>query len=83
MFRTLTTALLLAISTAGGARADGNHEPIGYAIRDVPLFDAHMHYKLPAWEPYPVESVIELMDRGGVGMAVVSSSPDGVELLEK
>lgn len=51
-------------------------EPIGDAIRDVPLFDAHMHYKEPAWEHYPVKSVIELMDQNGVAMALVSSTPD-------
>ena len=51
-------------------------EPIGDAIKDVPLFDAHMHYKEPAWSPYPVASVIELMDASGVAMALVSSTPD-------
>lgn len=50
--------------------------PIGEAIKDVPLFDAHMHYKEPAWDRYPVESVIELMDESGVAMALVSSTPD-------
>lgn len=61
------------------AHDDKAHErdaPIGDAIRDVPLFDAHMHYKEPAWGPYPVESVIELMDENGVAMALVSSTPD-------
>ena len=45
------------------------------AIRDVPIFDAHMHYKQEAWELYPVRTVIELMDRSGVAMALVSSTP--------
>jgi hypothetical protein len=51
-------------------------DEIGPAIRDVPIFDAHIHYKEPAWEPYPVKTVIELMDRSGVAMALVSSTPD-------
>lgn len=62
--------------TATVARADGDHAPIGEAIKDVPLFDAHIHYKEPAWGPYPVKSVIELMDRNGVAMGLVSSTPD-------
>jgi predicted TIM-barrel fold metal-dependent hydrolase len=35
-----------------------------------------LHYKEPAWGPYPVESVVELMDQNGVAMALVSSTPD-------
>ncbi len=49
---------------------------IGEAIDSVPIFDTHMHYKRPAWEAYPVATVIELMDRNGVAMALVSSTPD-------
>lgn len=55
---------------------DDDHAPIGEAIADVPIFDAHMHYKEPAWGPYPPETVIELMDRSGVAVALVSSTPD-------
>lgn len=51
-------------------------EPIGDAVNELPLFDAHMHYKEPAWQQFPVESVVELMDRNGVAMALVSSTPD-------
>ncbi|MCP4316158.1 MAG: amidohydrolase family protein [Hyphomicrobiales bacterium] len=58
------------------ALADEGHVPIGDAIKNVPIFDAHMHYKEPAWGPYPPETVIELMDRNGVAMALVSSTPD-------
>lgn len=69
----LSLASLLMLSCA---RADGDHAPIGDAVSEVPIFDAHVHYKEPAWEAYPVESVIELMDRSGVAMALVSSTPD-------
>ncbi|MBT5049014.1 MAG: amidohydrolase family protein [Rhodospirillaceae bacterium] len=51
-------------------------DEIGSAIKDVPIFDAHIHYKEPAWEAYPVGTVIKLMDRAGVAMALVSSTPD-------
>ena len=51
-------------------------DEIGPAIRDIPIFDVHMHYKEPAWGPYPVKTVIELMDKSGVAMAAVSSTPD-------
>ncbi len=51
-------------------------EPIGDGAASLPLFDAHMHYKEPAWDEYPVGTVIELMDKSGVAMALVSSTPD-------
>ncbi len=64
---------LLLASCAG---ADGDHAPIGDAVAELPIFDAHIHYKEPAWDAYPVESIIELMDRNGVAMGLVSSTPD-------
>ncbi|MGI9386502.1 MAG: amidohydrolase family protein, partial [Methyloligellaceae bacterium] len=74
-------ALVLA---ATPARGDNAGKPIGDAIKTVPIFDAHMHYKEPAWGPYPVATVIELMDKFGVAMALVSSTPDDgtIKLLE-
>ncbi len=51
-------------------------DEIGAEADNLPIFDAHMHYKQPAWEPYPVETVIELMDQSGVVLALVSSTPD-------
>lgn len=72
-----TLALPLSLGmTATLANADGDHTPIGDAVNDLPLFDAHIHYKEPAWDAYPVESIIELMDRNGVAMGLVSSTPD-------
>lgn len=56
--------------------ADDRHGYIGDAIKDVPLFDAHIHYKRPAWGPYPPEAVLKLMDQTGVAMGLVSSTPD-------
>lgn len=58
------------------AFAGDDHTPIGDAVEELPIFDTHMHYKEPAWGPYPVEDVIELMDKSGVAMALVSSTPD-------
>ena len=51
-------------------------DEIGPAIRDVPIFDVHMHYREAAWQPYPIKTVLDLMDRAGVAMALVSSIPD-------
>ena len=51
-------------------------EPIGDGAWDLPIFDAHVHYKEPAWGPYPPKTVIEMFDRNGVAMALVSSTPD-------
>ena len=68
------SALLALLATP--VFADGDHTPIGDAIKDVPLFDAHIHYKEPAWGAYPVQNIIELMDKSGVAMGLVSSTPD-------
>ncbi len=67
-------ALVMAVSLP--ASADDGEAPIGDAVQTIPLFDAHVHYKEPAWEPYPVATIVELMDQSGVAMALVSSTPD-------
>ncbi len=72
----LLTAQLACALVLTSARADGDHAPIGDAVKDLPIFDAHIHYKEPAWKQYPVKSIIELMDRNGVAMGLVSSTPD-------
>lgn len=72
----LRHAIIAALLTITPATADDNHEPIGDAVHDLPLFDAHIHYKEPAWDQYPVQSIIEMMDRNGVAMGLVSSTPD-------
>lgn len=69
-------AAVVFLLSMGGSDADESDRPIGDAIRNVPMFDAHMHYKQPAWGPYPVSTVVELMDKAGVAMALVSSTPD-------
>ncbi len=72
----LSIALLLTCALSLPVLADDAGPPIGDAIKSVPIFDAHVHYKEPAWGPYPVQTVIELMDKSGVAMALVSSTPD-------
>lgn len=75
--RAISTSLFFAsVVTLSPAMADGDHTPIGDGVKDLPIFDAHVHYKEPAWDAYPVESIIELMDASGVAMGLVSSSPD-------
>ena len=66
-------AWMLSISYG---QVDEHQQAIGEAAAKLPIFDAHMHYKQPAWQPFPVQTVIELMDKSGVAMALVSSSPD-------
>ncbi|CTQ53218.1 putative metal-dependent hydrolase of the TIM-barrel fold protein [Roseibium album] len=72
----LAGALLASLLMASFAHSDSDQTPIGDAVKDLPLFDAHVHYKEPAWDEYPVSSIIELMDQSGVAMALVSSTPD-------
>lgn len=67
---------LLFLGVGLGAANAHDDEPIGQAVSELPLFDAHIHYKEPAWNAYPVESIISLMDRNGVAMGLVSSTPD-------
>jgi len=77
LLRIFSSALLVAsVAMSLPAHADGDHAAIGEKVKDLPIFDAHVHYKEPAWGAYPVESIIELMDESGVAMGLVSSSPD-------
>lgn len=73
----LATFAITAGLMAACVEADDGPPPIGpEEAAKLPIFDAHIHYKEPAWGPYPVESIIELMDRNGVAMGLVSSTPD-------
>jgi hypothetical protein len=67
-------AVLMAVSLPTSAEESEMH--IGEAVQALPLFDAHVHYKEPAWQPYPPAAIVELMDESGVAMALVSSTPD-------
>ena len=82
--RSVLSALALSAAVAAAPLPVAADE-IGAAIGDVPIFDAHMHYNRAAWKPYPIESVLELMDRGGVKTAFLSSTPnDGtIKLLQR
>ncbi len=46
------------------------------AAQDLPIFDAHIHYSQPAWDAYPPEAALAILDRAGVSRAFVSSTPD-------
>jgi len=69
-------AFALFASTSVSSFAGDRESHIGRGAETLPLFDAHVHYKEPAWEPFPPSTVLELMDRSGVAMALVSSTPD-------
>ena len=56
--------------------AEPNQDVIGQGADSLPLFDAHMHYKRPIWDALPPDKVLSFMDRNGVAMALVSSTPD-------
>ena len=68
---------ILFIATSATARA------ADYA---GPLFDAHLHYNLEAWDgqtgPHPPADVLARMQRNGVRAVVANSRPnDGTQLL--
>lgn len=69
-------AVLTAALVSFALPAHAHDEPIGKGAETLPIFDAHIHYKEPAWKPFPVGTVIKLMDKAGVAMALVSSTPD-------
>ncbi len=70
------TFFVLSLSLSVSSFADESHKHIGKGAEALPLFDAHIHYKEPAWGPYPPAAIVELMDKSGVAMALVSSTPD-------
>jgi hypothetical protein len=70
------TAFAVLIGMAVSVSADDSAKHIGKDVEALPLFDAHIHYKEPAWDIYPPATIVELMDKSGVAMALVSSTPD-------
>jgi len=72
----LVMATALAACHSAIADSDGKHDHIGDGIAELPIFDAHMHYKAQAWGPVPPKAVLKRMDDSGVAMALVSSTPD-------
>ena len=64
-------AFAASLTTPALAGPIGEHE-----AAKLPIFDAHIHYKEPAWDAYPPDTVLKMMDRNGVAMALVSSTPD-------
>jgi len=53
--------------------------------QEFPLFDTHIHYSQPAWDVYPPEAALAILNRAGVRRALVSSTPDDgtLKLYEK
>jgi len=70
-------AAIIALAVAASLTTPALAHPIGEEeAAKLPIFDAHIHYKEPAWEAFPPDTVLKLMDRNGVAMALVSSTPD-------
>lgn len=75
-FLRVSVALLCAASAYVSPFATADDSHIGDEVNELPLFDAHIHYKEPAWRVYPPQAVVEMMDDAGVAMGLVSSTPD-------
>jgi predicted TIM-barrel fold metal-dependent hydrolase len=70
-----------ALGLLAGTSLLGLSEP-GQAANELPLFDAHIHYSLDAWELVPPKQAIEIMRKAGLKGALVSSSNDqGTQML--
>jgi hypothetical protein len=50
--------------------------PRALAADPLPIFDAHLHYSSDAWSVYDVDQALAILDRSGVRVALVSSTPD-------
>ena len=59
--------------------------PPADSAQDLVIFDAHLHYSQDAWEQYPPERVLAILDQASVRRALVSSTPDDgtLKLYEK
>jgi hypothetical protein len=53
--------------------------------QELPIFDAHIHYSQAEWSIYSPEAALAILDKAGVGWAMVSSTPDDgtIRLFEK
>jgi hypothetical protein len=60
-------SVLLPVATGFGPRQAGG---------PLPLFDAHLHYSSDAWSVYDADQALAILDRSGVRVALVSSTPD-------
>ena len=50
---------------------------------ELPIFDAHLHYSHDAWQIVPPKAFIELLKKGGIRRAMVSSSNnEGTKMLQ-
>lgn len=62
--------LLGSVPPATADLVDAADQPIAQAVESLPIFDAHIHYKEPAWAPFPPGTVIELMNESDVAMGL-------------
>ena len=72
-WRCSSMAALLSLICSSPISAE---QLLGEDAASIPIFDVHVHYHEPAWQPFPPESVITIFDQNRVAMALVSSSPD-------
>ena len=70
-FRLLIAALLFSMQLSAS-----DDTPIGDAVNELPIFDAHMHYHEPVWSSVEPSLVISLMDRNKVSRSLLSAAPD-------
>ncbi|MBI4608848.1 MAG: amidohydrolase family protein [Candidatus Rokubacteria bacterium] len=63
--RVFVAALLLVLAAPSAAPA-----------QDLRIFETHLHYSQDSWGSYTPGAILEILDRAGVGRALVSSTPD-------
>jgi len=45
-------------------------------LEEIVLSDGHLHYSTPDWAVYSPEQILAILDKAGIGRALVSSTPD-------
>ena len=70
--RAITLSALLALITIAAAAIAVGRAP----VTRLAIFDAHIHYSEPAWQPYPPIRIRRLLRDAGIAGAAISSSPD-------
>ncbi|HEY7610280.1 MAG TPA: amidohydrolase family protein [Alphaproteobacteria bacterium] len=70
-------SLLALAASAAAAALLAAPAPRSLAVgADLPLFDAHVHWSENAHDEIPLERALQILDKSGVRMALVSSTSD-------
>jgi hypothetical protein len=76
MVRRVWTALAFVLLFCSIGTTGALAQSTSAASDALPIFDAHIHYSIDAWELFDVDAAIAQLDRANIRVALVSSTPD-------